>query len=284
VRRSAPAKINLGLAVGPRREDGRHELLTVMQAITLCDELEISDADGADSVVCPGVEGENLAARALSLFRERSGWDGPGQLLRIDKHIPVAAGLGGGSSDAAASLALIAARAGTEDETLVREVATDLGADVPALLSPGRWLARGAGEKLRALPSPVGLWVLVLPAGHGLSTAAVYDRADSLGIGRASSELDALARKVHDELAGGTDLPPADLMRNDLEAAAISLAPSIARSLERVRAIGADHAMVAGSGPTVVGLFAGVAARQRCAAAARALNDGGNPALWAQAM
>ncbi len=207
MKRSAPAKINLGLAVGPVRPDGRHDLVTVMQAITLCDELELTDGGAEDRVDCPGIEGENLALEALTALRERSGWDGPGQHLRIDKRIPVAAGLAGGSSDAAAALALAAVRAGIADEDLVREVARDLGSDVAGLLSPGRWLAAGAGDELEELPSPVGLWVLVLPADHGLSTADVYARADEIGARRSLAELDELAQRLLDELAGGADLP-----------------------------------------------------------------------------
>ena len=109
MRELAPAKINLCLYVGPLRSDGYHELVSVMQAIDLADELELTDSDAtADDVRCPDVEGPNLAASALAAFREHTGWDGPPQLLQIEKRIPVAAGLGGGSADAAATLRLLA--------------------------------------------------------------------------------------------------------------------------------------------------------------------------------
>jgi len=284
MRCSAPAKINLGLALGPLRADGRHELVTVMQAITLCDELELADGEDGDRVRCDGVDGENLAARAIELLRERTGWRGPGQELRIEKRIPVAAGLGGGSSDAAAALAMVARRADVRDAALITELARELGADVPALLAPGRWLARGGGELLQALPAPVGLWALVLPAEQRLSTPEVYGRADEMGVGRSLDELDELSELVLADLAGGADLPAPELLLNDLQGAALSLEPSIAAALEEARGAGSDHAMVAGSGPTVVGLFAGEGARARCSAAAAALQSRVRPALWAQAM
>src|SRR4051812_33190534 len=107
LRERAPAKVNLCLFVGPVREsDGRHELVSVMQSVTLADDVTLeSAAPGAraDEVVCPGVEGPNLAAAALRAFREATGWDGPPVRLTIEKRAPVAAGLGGGSGDAAAA-------------------------------------------------------------------------------------------------------------------------------------------------------------------------------------
>src|SRR3954463_488925 len=103
----APAKVNLCLFVGVPREDGLHPLVSVVQALSLADELTLEPAAGAgDEVVCPRIAGPNLAARALALFREATGWDAPPQRLVIDKRVPVAAGMGGGSSDAAATLRL----------------------------------------------------------------------------------------------------------------------------------------------------------------------------------
>ena len=271
MKRSAPAKINLGLAVGALRADGRHELVSVMQAVSLCDELELVDGAGADEVVCPGVGGENLAARALALLRERSGWSGPPQRLAISKRIPVAAGLGGGSSDAAAALAMLAERAGVDDRALLHELAAQLGADVPALLEPGRVLARGAGERLTALPRSEDLYVLVLPAPGGLSTAAVYRRFDELGHPRSDAALDAVAADLARNLADGRALPEPALLANDLEPAAISLDPTIGERLARLHCAGADHALVSGSGPTTLGLYAGGDAKTRWEAGARSV-------------
>jgi 4-diphosphocytidyl-2-C-methyl-D-erythritol kinase len=256
VRELAPAKVNICLCVGPHRADGRHELFSVMQAITLCDELELCDGE-RDEVICAGVEGPNLAAAALAAFREATGWDGPAQRIEITKRIPVAAGLGGGSADAAAALRMLARRAALRDRRLLAELAATLGSDVPAALRPGRALVRGGGEQVVALPDPAGLGVLVLPSPGALSTAAVYARADQLGSCRSAEALAALALLDPRELEGV----------NDLEAAARSLEPGIAVSLERARAAGARHALVSGSGPTVIGLFDTPAGAAQAAAA-----------------
>lgn len=284
----APAKINLGLFVGARRADGRHELVTVMQSISLADELVLGlanvegEADG-DVVLCPGVAGdpaENLAARALAAFRAATGWAAPPLRLTIDKRVPVAAGLGGGSGDAAAALRLAAAAAGVEDDALLLELARGLGADVPAQVRPGRWLAGGAGERLSPLAAPEApLGVLVLPAAGSLSTTAVYAEADRLaeerreadrrGGGRTAAELDDLREALATALADGASLPPPELLANDLQEPARALRPEIDVALGHARDAGADVALVSGSGPTVIGLFAGAdgAGRARAAAA-----------------
>jgi 4-diphosphocytidyl-2-C-methyl-D-erythritol kinase len=270
----APAKINLGLFVGPTRPDGRHELVSVMQSISLADELTLELAPRAerDEVVCPGVAGENLASRALASFREATGWDAPPLRLTIRKRIPVAAGLGGGSADAAAALRLAHAASGLGDEGSLFVLASELGADVPAQVVPGRWLATGAGEVLRALPDPVSSFgVLVLPQAAALSTAEVYAAADRLGLPRPASAL----RGRHDALAMAFELGaalPADLslLQNDLQAAALELCPPIGSALLGAREAGAEVALVSGSGPTVLGLFAranGLARAERAAAA-----------------
>ncbi len=277
----APAKINLGLFVGPTRADGRHELTTVMQSISLADELTLSVASnpdgGGDVVVCPGVPGppaENLAAAALAAFRGATGWDAPPLQLHIIKRTPVAAGLGGGSGDAAAALRLAASASGLGDRELLAELARTLGADVPAQVQPGRWLAGGAGEQLRALPDPVvPLGVLVLPLAQPLSTADVYAQADRMGLVREQSEIADARRALADALADGSPLPPVALLRNDLEDAARALCPEIEAALLDARSMDADVALVSGSGPTVLGLFAGSRGPARARAATRALAE-----------
>jgi 4-diphosphocytidyl-2-C-methyl-D-erythritol kinase len=265
----APAKVNLGLFLGPRRTaDGRHELVTVMQSISLADELRLEPAPAGaaeDEVVCPRVPGppaENLAGAALSAFRASTGWDAPPLRLSIVKRIPVAAGLGGGSADAAAALRLARHASGLGDEELLRELASDLGADVPAQVSPGRWLATGAGERLHELPGQSHSFdLLVLPLAAELSSAAVYAEADRLGLGREPRALEDSRRAL---LAAWTATAPelsapafavAELLHNDLQRAAVSLCPEIADMLRRAREAGAQEALVSGSGPTVVGLF-----------------------------
>jgi len=261
----APAKINLGLFLGPTRaQDGRHELVTVMQSISLADELTLDRAPAGaveDEVVCPGVPGspaENLAGMAIRAFRAATGWDAPPLRLSIAKRIPVAAGLGGGSADAAAALRLTAHVSGRGDEALLRELGAALGADVPAQIAPGRWLAGGAGELLEALPdpNPASFGLLLLPAAAELSTAAVYEEADRLGIGRISEALQERRRALRRALDLSAPVPAAsELLENDLQRAAISLCPEIAAAVHQARETGAEIALVSGSGPTVVGLF-----------------------------
>jgi 4-diphosphocytidyl-2-C-methyl-D-erythritol kinase len=258
---AAPAKVNLGLTLGPLRADGRHELVTVMQPVGLCDRVRLLPAGlgaGADEVVCPGVEGDNLAAAALRDFRERTGWSGAPVRIEIDKRIPVAAGMAGGSADAAAALRLAARAAAVRDDALLREIAMGLGADVPAQVRPRRYLATGAGEVLRALPDPAPFGLLVVRSQRGLATGDVFREADRLKLPRSGAALAARSADLIAALAAGSPLPPGDLLLNDLEPAAVSLQPELAWTLDEVRGAGADHALVCGSGPTVVGLFADV--------------------------
>jgi 4-diphosphocytidyl-2-C-methyl-D-erythritol kinase len=254
----APGKVNLALLLGPTRSDGYHELVSVVQAVSLADTLTLEAAGpGAteDVVVCPGVDGENLAARALRGYRDATGWDAPPQLLTIDKRIPVAAGMGGGSSDAAATLRLAARAAGREEDHRLDELAFGLGADVPALLRPGRVLVSGAGEHVSPLPRAAAdaLGMLILPSNEQLSTPAVFAEADRLGLGRSAAEL--ATRRVELLNATATGDFPVQLAVNDLEPAARSLCPFIDDALAAARDAGAAVAMVSGSGPTVFGLF-----------------------------
>jgi 4-diphosphocytidyl-2-C-methyl-D-erythritol kinase len=280
MRALAPAKINLGLFLGPARaSDSRHEIVTVMQSISLADELTLELGDGdEDEVVCPGVPGlpqQNLAAAALRAFRAATGWqDGPVR-LRVVKRIPVAAGLGGGSADAAAALRLLRAASGAGDERVLRELGASLGADVPAQVSPGRWLASGAGELLEPLPDPRrALELLVLPLPAELETADVYAQADHLGSARSRDALADRLRALRTALADGAVAPQdGELLRNDLQPAASSLCPQIEPALERLRRAGAERALLSGSGPTVLALFPSGDGAEAAERAALALSD-----------
>jgi 4-diphosphocytidyl-2-C-methyl-D-erythritol kinase len=261
LRALAPAKTNLGLFVGPvRAHDRRHELVTVMQSISLADELELGPAaagareDEIVSPLVPGPAGANLAARALRAFRDATAWEVAPLRLEVRKRIPLAAGLGGGSADAACALRLCAAASGLGDERTLQAIARELGADVPAQLSPGRWLATGAGEELERLPDPAPpLSLLVIPSAEELSTAAVYARADELGAGRTVSELEELRARMRVALRDGAALPAdTSLLGNDLEAAARALCAPLAGELDRVRATEAAPVFLSGSGPTVI--------------------------------
>jgi len=255
----APAKINLCLFLGPAREDGLHELCSLFEPLALADSIEVSEAE-RDQVLCPGIEGENLAARALAALRER-GWEGPPLRLEIEKRIPVAAGLGGGSADAAAALrlgrgAFPADSAKNAPRLDLAALAVGLGADVPSQLVPALSLVRGAGERIERLPQPAPHAVVLLPGGGGLSTAGVFAEADRLGLGRSAAELDELAARLREAAgAGASPLDYAGLLANDLEPAARSLRSEIGAALDALREVGAPLVLLSGSGPTAVGVF-----------------------------
>ena len=259
----APAKLNLCLYLGRgRRDDGLHELRSIFCPLQLADRIVVEDAAGeADEVVCAGVQGPNLAAVALEALRAR-GWERPPVRIEIEKRIPVAAGLGGGSADAAAVLRL--ARA---DVAGVGEIAAALGADVPSQLDPAFALVGGAGERIEKLPAPAPHAVVLLPGGGGLSTAAVFAEADRLGLGRDEEELAALATSLRDAAsAGRSPLEYAELLANDLEPAARSLRPDVGDALDTLREAGAPLALQTGSGPAAFGLFPSLAAAEAAAA------------------
>lgn len=253
---NAPGKINVCLFLGPTRADGRHELVSVMQSVSVADEVRLDPARpgaGADEVACPGIDpADNLALRAVGEFRTATGWDGPPVRVTIGKRIPVAAGMAGGSADAAATLRLLAQHAGLGDAATLHRVAAGLGADVPAQLEPGRALATGAGEVVERLDAPDPSYgVLVLPSAIGLSTAAVFAESDRLGLPRSAGSLRERLEAVRAALP---DLPGA-MAVNELEPAARSLRPDIDDAFAVARAAGAQHTMLSGSGPTVLGLF-----------------------------
>ena len=256
----APAKLNLCLYLGETRRDGLHELCSLFEPLALADLIEVTPAE-RDEVVCAGVEGENLAARALAALRER-GWDREPLRIEIEKRTPVAAGLGGGSADAAAVLRLAS---GEVDD--LAGLAAELGADVPSQLRPGLALVQGAGERIEPLPAPAPHAAVLLPDGGGLSTPEVFVEADRLGVGRDAAELGELAARLREVAgAGASPLAYPELLVNDLEAPARSLRPAIGTALEALRDAGAPLALLSGSGPTAVGLFSDLAAARAAAA------------------
>jgi 4-diphosphocytidyl-2-C-methyl-D-erythritol kinase len=266
IRETAPAKVNLVLQVGPRRADGMHEICSLFASLELADGVTVEPA-AADEVLCPGVAGPNLAQAAIESFRVAAGGDLPSLRVQIDKRIPVAAGLGGGSADAAAVLRAANAIAGsplTPGE--LRALGAQIGADVPSQIEPRHALVTGAGERVDPVELPEMALVLV-PAAAGLSTADVYAEADRLPSTRAHLDpqaLRALAAVPLAALARG--------MENDLEAAALSLRPELARTLAALSEAGALAALISGSGPTAFGAFASVAEAER---AAESLPDDG---------
>lgn len=255
----APAKLNLCLYLGQTREDGLHELCSLFEPLALADLITVAPAE-RDEVRCPGVEGENLATKALRGLRQR-GWEQEPLRVEIEKRVPVAAGLGGGSGDAAAILRLAAGEVAD-----LPQLAAELGADVPSQLRPALALVRGAGEQIEPLPEPAEHAAVLLPGGGGLSTAAVFAEADRLGLGRSAAELDELAARLRRVAgAGASPLSYPDLLVNDLEPAARSLRPDIGEALDALREAGAPLAILSGSGPTAVGLFPDLAAASAAA-------------------
>jgi 4-diphosphocytidyl-2-C-methyl-D-erythritol kinase len=271
LRALAPGKVNLCLFLGGVRADGRHELVTMFESVSLADELVMSTRAGAgsDEVVCPGVPGVNLVAHALAGLRA-GGWSAPAVRVEIRKRVPVAAGMGGGSADAAATLRLASRLAPVADH-LVAELASRLGADVPSQLAPGLALGTGAGEIVEPLAPLAPHAFLILPQPRlALSTAEVYREADRLGLPRSAQDLSSRYAELIAALRPGTELP-AGLLVNDLAPAAVSLCPPIRGALELALGSGAEQAIVCGSGPTVAGVYRGSDSLARASAAAGAL-------------
>jgi 4-diphosphocytidyl-2-C-methyl-D-erythritol kinase len=267
----APAKVNLQLAVGPARAHGYHDVVTVYHAVSLFDEVTVSPAE-TDSVVITGEGAEsvpaddtNLAARAVAALLHTVGAgakDSPGLAIRISKRIPVAAGLAGGSADAAA--ALVACNelwhAGLSQQELC-ELAADIGSDVAFALLGGTAIGIGRGEQVTpALTSGTFHWVLAFATG-GLSTADVYAACDRIRArnsrrGKAGEpEPASVSEPVLDKalmaaLRSGDPAKLGPLLSNDLQPAATSLRPELRRTLAAGRELGALGALVSGSGPT----------------------------------
>jgi 4-diphosphocytidyl-2-C-methyl-D-erythritol kinase len=253
----APAKINLHLGVGALRGDGFHELVTVFHAVDLVDEVTARPADalrvsvrGAAAGRVP-VGADNLAWRAAALLAASAGLR-PDVELVIDKTIPVAGGMAGGSADAAATLlgcdTLWAL--GTPAAELHR-LAAELGSDVPFALHGGTAVGTGRGERLQPVPTAAALhWVLV-PAGFGVSTPAAYAELDRQRAGAHPAPQRASPDALLAALAAGDVDAVARLLGNDLQPAAIALAPVLAEVLDAGRVAGALAGIVSGSGPTV---------------------------------
>ncbi|WP_042376756.1 4-(cytidine 5'-diphospho)-2-C-methyl-D-erythritol kinase [Streptacidiphilus melanogenes] len=276
-----PAKVNVQLAVGGRRADGFHALATVFFAVGLWDTVTARPAKGLsltvagrDADVVPTDE-SNLAARAARALAAHHGVEA-NVALHIDKDVPVAGGMAGGSADAAA--ALLACDAlwglGTDRSTLFA-LAAELGSDVPFSLHGGVALGEGRGEVLTSVP--VGgtfHWVFAVADG-GLSTPAVYGECDRLreeaagpgGADESRVPAPAADAALLDALASGDAAALGAALSNDLQAAALSLRPSLAETLRVGTEAGAIGALVSGSGPTCAFLAKDAAAASAVAAA-----------------
>jgi len=255
----AAAKINLALLIGPVRPDGLHEVVTVMQRIDLCDSVTL---DRAPTLIVEGYRKDTLVRSALAKLSASAESEAAWR-VRLEKRIPLAAGLGGGSADAAAALDLanktLAAPLGHDE---LAGLAAEVGADVPFFLTPGPKLAEGAGERLRPLELPQDYWILLaLPRlARKTSTADIYRRFDEL---EGAEDFDEKRERLLDALEflrrprDFATFPP-----NDLAAAA-----GRSRLVDELLDRGAFRADVSGAGPAVYGLFhhradAGRAARR----------------------
>lgn len=236
---AAPAKINLGLVVGPRRADGKHELLTIYQRVDLSDRIRV---EPASAMTIDGFSQDTLVRSALSALDGSRSWR-----IRIDKRIPVAAGLGGGSSDAATALRLANAQLDEPlDPESLHALAARVGADVPFFLADGPQVGSGDGTDLEPVELPQDFAVLLfLP--HGAtkrSTADVYAAFDERDGARGYDDRAAKLREALARVRRPRDL--AELPANDLASSPFS---------DRLRELGAFRADVSGAGPVVYGLF-----------------------------
>jgi 4-diphosphocytidyl-2-C-methyl-D-erythritol kinase len=258
---AAPAKVNLSLLVGPLRPDGFHEVFSLMLPLTLADLVSARATPGAGLTVhcevCPGED--NLAAKALRELERRL--ERPLELaLTITKRIPHAAGLGGGSSDAAAAIIAAERLFGLElPAKLKYEVAGAVGADVPFFLWAGPQLSMGRGTVLREAPLPQPLHIVIAVPDLELPTAKVYAWRDE----QVQPTLQEFAPRTARLVAAVEDLTDvadvAALVENDLEAAVVVRHPEVGVLRDRLRDSGALAAAMSGSGSAVFGLFAGEA-------------------------
>lgn len=277
VRVRAPGKVNLSLAVGRRQADGYHPLATVFQAVSVYEEVEASAADGW-SVEVTGPQADlvpldesNLALRAARMLAEAVGVPG-GVHLRITKGVPVAGGMAGGSADAAAALLACDALWGTGlARAELAELASILGSDVPFVLQGQTAVGRGRGHLL----SPVLArgqyhWALGL-RDSGLSTARVYGMFDDV-VGRGAAEEPDVDAALLRALRAGDAAALGAALSNDLQPAALELAPELVETLAVAEDAGALGVVVSGSGPTVAALALD---RRHAVSIGRALLDAG---------
>jgi 4-diphosphocytidyl-2-C-methyl-D-erythritol kinase len=255
----APGKLNLCLYLGPTRADGLHEIASLFESVSLADTLVARPCEGLhDRVICERIEGENLAEHALRGAREVGLLNGPPLEVTIEKRVPIAAGMGGGSSDAAAALRIAAA---IEDQPLdrYRSLAFNIGADVPSQLAPGTAFVHGAGERVQTiapeqLAGAQNRAYVIVEQSEGLSTAEVFRQADRTNLPEPTivQREEALLERI----AGGIDFDTlCAMIENAFEPAIVALRPELARIPQELIEHGARAAAFTGSGPTAFGVF-----------------------------
>lgn len=252
----AYAKVNLGLDVVRRLPNGYHQVKMVMQSVGICDELVLGKAESgiiltADSREVP-LDETNLIYRAAKLMREEFGIR-EGVRIHLRKNIPVAAGMAGGSTDAAAAMRGMNHLFGLNvSRNRLMELGVAIGADVPYCILGGTAKAEGIGEKLTTLPPMPDCFILAAKPDISVSTKYVYEHLDAEGIGH-HPDIDGMVEAIgRGELQGILER-----MENVLESVTIPAWPVVGMLKERMLALGAEKSLMSGSGPTVFGIFTG---------------------------
>lgn len=266
----APAKLNLTLDVGARRPDGYHDITSIMHSVALCDRLTLRETGGGQlSLACQGVElptgPENLVWRAAETFFRETGLICPGIDMQLEKHIPSQAGLGGGSSDAAAALrGLRRLYAPSLPDEALEQMAARVGSDVPYCVRGGTALAQGRGERLTRLPELRGCCFVIVKPDLACSTAAMYRQLDAITI-QARPDSAAMIRALEQ----GDPEAVCRLVGNVFEQA-LPADCEVFAIRRRLLALGAGAACMTGSGSAVMGLFLRPEAARAAAEALRA--------------
>lgn len=252
----APAKINLSLDVLSKRQDGYHEVEMVMTMVDLADRLEMQELP-RDTIIISSQVGyipldeKNLAFQAAKLIKDRYEVR-KGVYIHLDKHIPVAAGLAGGSSDAAATLRglnrLWDLNIPLEE---LKKLGAELGSDVPFCVTGGTALATGRGEKLEPIENPPQCWVVLAKPPLNVSTSEIYGKLKASEIKRHPRTADLLQAIAHHDFAG-----VCEELGNVLEEVTLDLYPEVRQLKECMERLGAEGVLMSGSGPTVFGLVA----------------------------
>ncbi len=265
----APAKINLGLKILRKRPDGYHDILSLFQTVALYDELGLSDRGSGLECDCPGLSAgpDNLVLRAERAFREATGFKRPAR-FSLRKRIPVGAGLGGGSSDAAAALRGLARLSGEPEasQSLLLECAAKIGSDVPFLLTGGTAIVEGRGERMEPVSWPFDFTYALIYPGFGISTAWAYSR-----VGEYAGD-GGIYRQAMERLKDGSLNKEMFLeaISNDFEKAVFPERPILIQIKENMCECGAISAFLTGSGSTMAGIFEDPETALRCAEEFRA--------------
>lgn len=269
LRVEAPGKLNLCLYLGPTRPDGLHEIASLFESVSLTDTLTLKPTDGLhDRVICDAIEGENLAEQSLRASREAGLFNSAPVEITIEKRVPIAAGMGGGSADAAAALRLVAAIEKRPIKDFER-IAFTLGADVPSQLVPGAALVHGAGERVAAiqpecLAAASSRAYVIIEQQQGLSTGEVFNQSDRALL--PEPEIVHREESLLEKISEGVDLAQlCGLVENALEPAIVALRPELAGLPKLLRDHGALAAAFTGSGPTSFGIFDGHKAAEAAA-------------------